>query len=152
MDKDLQARQEARDLAKQAALAQKQLASMTQAQLAQALEQEYEMVRVDMKHRMMYAQMSGGETHLFPDLELAQMEDELREAALFEAKEPLVLRDLTNKLDVTVTPDELLAEAEAMAKRQNTTVEEIKRFFGEDLKLLERDVRENKIREWACTQ
>ena len=33
MDKDLQARQEARDLAKQAALAQKQLASMTQAQL-----------------------------------------------------------------------------------------------------------------------
>ena len=37
-----------------------------------------------------------------------------------------------------------------MAKRQNTTVEEIKRFFGEDLKLLERDVRENKIREWAC--
>lgn len=116
------------------------------------IEQEYEMVRVDMKHRMMYAQMSGGETHLFPDLELAQMEDELREAAIFEAKEPLVLRDLTNKLDVTVTPDELLAEAEAMAKRQNTTVEEIKRFFGEDLKLLERDVRENKIREWACTQ
>lgn len=116
------------------------------------IEQEYEMVRVDMKHRMMYAQMSGGKTHLFPDLELAQMGDELREAALFEAKEPLVLRDLTNKLDVTVTPDELLAEAEAMAKRQNTTVEEIKRFFGEDLKLLERDVRENKIREWACTQ
>ena len=116
------------------------------------IEQEYEMVRVDMKHRMMYAQMSGGETHLFPDLELAQMEDELREAALFEAKEPLVLRDLTNKLDVTVTPDELLAEAESMAKRQNTTVEEIKRFFGEDLKLLERDVRENKIRAWACSQ
>ena len=37
------------------------------------IEQEYEMVRVDMKHRMMYAQMSGGETHLFPDLELAQI-------------------------------------------------------------------------------
>ena len=116
------------------------------------IEREYEMVRADMKHRMMYAQMSGGETHLFPDMELAEMEGDLREAALFEAKEPLVLRDLTKKLDVVVTPEELLAEAEAMAKRQSTTVDEIKRFFGEDLALLERDVRENKIREWACKQ
>ena len=116
------------------------------------IEREYEMVRADMKHRMMYAQMSGGETHLFPDMELAEMEGDLREAALFEAKEPLVLRDLTKKLDVVVTPEELLAEAEAMAKRQSTTVDEIKRFFGEDLSLLERDVRENKIREWACKQ
>ena len=116
------------------------------------IEREYEMVRADMKHRMMYAQMCGGETHLFPDMELAEMEGDLREAALFEAKEPLVLRDLTKKLDVVVTPEELLAEAEAMAKRQSTTVDEIKRFFGEDLSLLERDVRENKIREWACKQ
>ena len=116
------------------------------------IEREYEMVRADMKHRMMYAQMSGGETHLFPDMELAEMEGDLREAALFEAKEPLVLRDLTKKLDVVVTPEELLAEAEAMAKRQSTTVDEIKRFFGEDLSLLERDVRENKIREGACKQ
>ena len=116
------------------------------------IEREYEMVRADMKHRMMYAQMSGGETHLFPDMELAEMEGDLREAALFEAKEPLVLRDLTKKFDVVVTPEELLAEAEAMAKRQSTTVDEIKRFFGEDLSLLERDVRENKIRAWACAQ
>ncbi len=116
------------------------------------IEQEYAMVRADMKHRMMYAQMSGGETHLFPDMELAEMEGELREVALFEAKEPLVLRDLAKKLDVAVTAEELAAEAEAMAKRQSTTVDEIKRFFGEDLSLLERDVRENKIREWACKQ
>lgn len=116
------------------------------------IEEEYRMVRADMKHRMMYAQMSGGEVHLFPDAELAEMEDELRAAALFEAKEPLVLRDLAKRLDITVTPEELLAEAEAVAKRQNTTVEEMRRFFGEDLALLERDVRENKIRAWACAQ
>ena len=59
---------------------------------------------------------------------------------------------LAKKLDVTVSPEELLAEAEAMAERQGTTVEEIKRFFGQDLSLLERDVRENKIRTWACAQ
>ena len=119
---------------------------------AERIEEEYELIRADMKHRMMYAQMSGGETHLFPDMELAEMEGELREVALFEAKEPLVLRDLAKKLDVAVTAEELAAEAEAMAKRQSTTVDEIKRFFGEDLSLLERDVRENKIREWACKQ
>lgn len=116
------------------------------------IEQEYQLVRADMKHRMMYAQMSGGETHLFPDMELAEQEDEILAAAVFEAKEPLVLRDLTKKLDVTVSSEELLAEAEAMAERQGTTVEEIKRFFGQDLSLLERDVRENKIRTWACAQ
>lgn len=116
----------------------------------ESVAREYEMVRADMKHRMMYAQMSGGEMHVFPDQELAEVEDELREAAAFEAKEPLVLRDLTKKLDVTVAPEELLAEAEAMARRQGTTVGEIKRFFGDDLALLERDVREGKIRAWAC--
>ena len=116
------------------------------------INQEYQLIRADMKHRMMYAQMSGGEVHLFPDAELAEQEDEILEAARFEAKEPLVLRDLTAKLAVEVTPEELLAEAEAMAKRQGTTVDEIRRFFGEDLGLLERDVRENKIRAWACVQ
>lgn len=116
------------------------------------IEQEYKLVCADIKHRMMYAQMSGGETHLFPDMELAGQEDEIYAAALFEAKEPLVLRDLTKTLGITVTPEELLAEAEAMAKRQGTTVDEIRRFFGQDLALLERDVRENKIRAWACAQ
>lgn len=116
------------------------------------VEEEYRLVRADMKHRMMYAHMTGGETHIFPDMELIEQEEELRSAALFEAKEPLVLRDLAKRLDVTVAPGELLAEAEAMARRQGTTVGEIKRFFGDDLAFLERDVRENKIREWACEQ
>ena len=31
-------------------------------------------------------------------------------------------------------------------------VEEVKRFFGQDLAFLERDVRERKIRAWACAQ
>lgn len=119
---------------------------------AERIDEEYKLIRADMKHRMIYDQMSGGNVHLFPDAELDEQEDALRAAALFEAKEPLVLRDLTKKLDIAVTYDELLAEAEAMAKRQGTTVDELKRFFGEDLALLERDVRENKIRDWACEQ
>lgn len=119
---------------------------------AERIQEEYRLICADMKHRMMYSQMNGEEKHIFPEAELAEQEDVLRAAALFEAKEPLVLRDLEEKLDVSVTYDELIAEAEAMAERQRTTIGELKRFFGDDLALLERDVREAKIRDWACSQ
>ncbi|MBP3894070.1 MAG: hypothetical protein J6D34_08540 [Atopobiaceae bacterium] len=116
------------------------------------MEEELYRIRADMKHRMVYAHMTGAETHPFPDMELEEQKDALVEAAIFEVKEPLVLKDLTKKLDVTVTPEELLAEGEAIARRQNSTLEEVKRFFGQDLAFLERDVRERKIREWACSR
>ena len=116
------------------------------------VEEELYRVRADMKHRMIYAQMTGAETHLFPEMELEEQKDALVEAAIFEVKEPLVLKDLTKRLGITVTPEELLAEGEAIARRQNSTLDEVKRFFGQDLAFLERDVRERKIRDWACGQ
>lgn len=116
------------------------------------VEEELALVRADLKHRMMYAQMSGGETHLFPEMELAQREDELRQIALFEAKEPLVVKDLAARLQVVVTPEELLTEAQALAEREGSTLDMLRRFFGEDFAMLERDVRDRKIREWALSQ
>ena len=116
------------------------------------VEEELYRIKADMKHRMIYEQMSGGASHPFPEMELEQQKDALMEAAVFETKEPLVLKDLTAKLDITVTPEELLAEGEAIAKRQNSTLDEVKRFFGQDLRFLERDVREAKIRAWAVGQ
>ena len=116
------------------------------------VEEELALVRADLKHRMMYAQMSGGETHLFPEMELAQQEDELRQIALFEAKEPLVVKDLAARLQVVVTPEELLTEAQALAEREGSTLDMLRRFFGEDFAMLERDVRDRKIREWALSQ
>ena len=116
------------------------------------VEEELYVIKQDMKHRMIYEQMSGGEMHPFPEMELEEQKDELLKAAVFEVKEPLVLKDLAKKLEITVTPEELLAEGEAIAKRQNSTLDEVKRFFGQDLAFLERDVRESKIRAWACEQ
>lgn len=116
------------------------------------VEEELYLIRADMKHRMMYEQMSGGVAHPFPEIELEEQADELMEAAIFEVKEPLVLKDLAKKLDIQVTPEELLAEGQAIAERQGSTLDEVKRFFGQDLAFLERDVRENKIRTWACAQ
>ena len=72
------------------------------------VEEELYLIRADMKHRMVYAQMMGEESHPFPDLELEQQKDALVEAAIFEVKEPRVLKDLTAKLNIVVTPEEFL--------------------------------------------
>lgn len=116
------------------------------------VEEELYLVRSDLKHGMIYEQMSGGPVHPFPELELEKQADALMEAAVFEVKEPLVLKALAAQLGIKVTQEELIAEGEAMAKRENSTLDEVKRFFGQDLAFLEREVRDNKIREWACAQ
>ena len=51
-----------------------------------------------------------------------------------------------------VTPEKLEAEAAAIARRQNTTVAELKRFLGEDLAMLQSDLKKRKAAAWACEQ
>ena len=117
-----------------------------------AIENEFEYIKLDMKHRMQYDQMSGGGMHLFPQMELAEQEAELREAAVFEAKAPRVLKEIIAQQGITATRNELEAEAQAIAEREGSTIEMVKRFFGEDYALLERDVLERKAMDWACEQ
>jgi len=117
-----------------------------------AIENELEYIKLDMKHRMQYDQMSGGGLHLFPQMELAEQEAELREAAVFEAKAPRVLKEIIAQQGITTTQDELEAEALAIAGREGSTIEMVKRFFGDDFALLERDVLERKAMDWACEQ
>ena len=57
----------------------------------------------------------------------------------------------TGEEDV-LTPEELEAEAAAIARRQNTTVAELKRFLGEDLAMLQSDLKKRKAAAWACEQ
>lgn len=117
-----------------------------------AIESERSLIELDLRHRMQYDRLTGGEAHLFPGQELADQEDELRAAALFEAKEPLVLRALVSQLGLEVTPTELEDEAEAIANGQQTTVEALRSFFGDDLAMLGRDVLERKAIDWAVAQ
>lgn len=118
----------------------------------EAIDNELAYIELDMKHRMQYDRLSGGGMHLFPERELQQQADELRAAAVFEAKAPRVVKDIIAKREITATREELEAEAVAMAERQGSTIEMVKRFFGEDLALLERDVLERKAIDWACSQ
>ena len=117
-----------------------------------AVENELEYLKLAMRHNMQYDRMTGGDVHLFPGRELAQQEEELHAAALFEAKEPLVLKRIIAEQGFEVAPEELEDEAVALAERQGSTIEMVKKFFGDDLKLLERDVLERKAKDWACEQ
>jgi len=116
------------------------------------VEQELYLIRQDIMHRMRYEAMAGGRNYPFPAMELEKQKNELLQAAVFEVKSELVLKDLIAKHGFTATREELEAEAAAMAERQNTTIEIIKQFFGEDLKMLESDVLKNKAREWIYAQ
>jgi len=117
-----------------------------------AIANELAYIELEMRHRMQYDRLTGGDPHLFPGRELARQEEELRAAALFEAKEPRVVKDVVAKQGLTVSHEELESEAKAIAEREHSTLDMVKRFFGDDLMMLERDVLERKAIDWACEQ
>lgn len=117
-----------------------------------AIRNEVEYLKLAMRHNMVYDRLSGGDAHLFPKRELDEQADELRAAVVFEAKAPLVLKAIIAEQGFTATREELEAEAAAMAERQGSTIDMVRRFFGDDLAMLERDVLERKAIDWACDQ
>lgn len=116
----------------------------------QALENERNYIRMEMRHRMNYDTLTSGRHHFDPEGELEEMKDELEEAAYYEAKYDLVIRDIIARENFSVTREELEEEARAMAQRQNSTLEMIYRFFGKDLAMLEKDVKRRKAEQWIC--
>ena len=97
---------------------------------------------------MRYDTLTGGPHHFNADGELEQMEDELRQAAYYEAKYGLVIRDIIARENFSVTRRELEEEAAAIAERQHSTIEMVYRFFGEDLAMLEKDLKRQKAEQW----
>lgn len=120
----------------------------------EAVEEEYKIILMDVRHRMTYSSMAGG-PHLNP-LEqraaLKDMEEELQQAAYYNVKEELVMKELLEKEEFAVSQEELQNFAEGMARKQNTTMEMIKRFFGEDLSMLAQDVKRQKAEDWIYAQ
>ena len=79
------------------------------------------------------------------------VENELQ-LLILEEKQRIQYETLTG-FAVHLSPqEELEAEAAAIARRQNTTVAELKRFLGEDLAMLQSDLKKRKAAAWACEQ
>lgn len=109
------------------------------------VQNEIEYFTAQARHCMRYDTLTGGAPHPFAEWEIAQRKDEIRAAAELEAKSDLVIKDLLEKYPVTVTQEELRREAEALCERENTPLELVCRFFGDDFSGLERDVKIRKI-------
>ena len=113
----------------------------------EAIENELQLLILEEKQRIQYETLTGFAVHLFPQEELNKKMEALR-----RAKEMLVLREIMAVQTFPVTPEELEAEAAAIARRQNTTVAELKRFLGEDIAMLQSDLKKRKAAAWACEQ
>ncbi|MDY2625721.1 MAG: hypothetical protein SOV74_05325 [Coriobacteriales bacterium] len=115
----------------------------------EAIQSELAYIKLDLRHRMQYDRLTGGDAHVSPSQELAEQEEELLQAARFEAKEPRVVQALQQQLQIGVTQEELEAEARALAARERTTVDAVRTFFGKDLAGLAPDVLRRKVIDWA---
>lgn len=73
---------------------------------------------------------------------------EIREDLILEQKENYILTKIIESEGFEAAPEELLAEAEAMARRQNTTVEMVQSFFGKDFAGLAGDVKKRKAKDF----
>ena len=118
----------------------------------EAAEAELQVLVLQEKQRIQYEMLTGSAVYYDPRKELESKMDALKTEANRRAKETLVLKKIITEQSFTVTPEELETEAAAMAKRQQTTVDTVKRFFGNDLSLLKNDLIQRKAIDWACVQ
>ncbi len=116
------------------------------------IKNEYDFIVLDLKHRMQYDTLSTGTRH--PDVqgELEAQKEDILKAATYEAKSELVFKDIIKKQNFTVTPEELQAEAQDMIEREHSTMDMVKRFFGDDLTGLEPDLKRRKAMDWIVEQ
>ena len=113
----------------------------------ESIENELRYIMTEMRHRLQYDTLINHVPHFQAQAELADQEDEYRALAFYEAKSDLVMKKLLTEWNPAVTRKELEEEAEAVAMRQNSTIDMVKSFFGEDLAMLERDIKERKIKD-----
>ncbi len=118
----------------------------------ETVEQELEFMKLDMQHRMRYDALSKGLISSLPQSFSPAQEDELRELALYEVKSSLVIKELISTQGFTASSQELIGEAERIAREQNSSIDMVKRFFGDDFAGLERSVLEGKAIDWICKQ
>ena len=118
----------------------------------EAAENELQLLILEEKQRIQYEMLTGSAMHLAPQEELNEKMEALQAEALRRAKEMLVLCEIMAAQAFPVSPEELEAEAESIALRQNTTIAELKQFLGEDLAMLQSDLQKRKAVAWACEQ
>lgn len=114
-------------------------------EVPQALvDEEASLLTAELKHQIQYQSLTGTLAEPVSPEEMDERLEELKREALLSVKARLIIQNVIHSRELDVSREELEAEASAMAQRQNTTIELVKRFLGEDLGLLRRDLLERK--------
>jgi FKBP-type peptidyl-prolyl cis-trans isomerase (trigger factor) len=114
------------------------------------VDEEIQIVTMDIRHRMTYGNMAG-QNNLNPMEQLSkieEMDDEIHDIAYLNVKEELVMKELMDRDEFAVDQAELEAYALQMSEKENTSMELIKKFFGDDLAMLEGSIRRKKAEDW----
>lgn len=119
---------------------------------ADLIENEYRLCLADMRHRIVYSQMAGENIYCSGlILEMPEsMKKELWEEACHIAKESIVYADILKRNSFTVSFEEKLEKAKEIACTQNTDLDFVRSFFGDDFSLLEGDIKRRKVEDWIC--
>lgn len=104
------------------------------------VDDEVRMMVLEFNHRMKYESLASNRDIGFTQDEMAARMEEFREEAFRLVKTRLVLRRIIESEHLEVTKEELEEEAKAISIRQQTPIEMVKSFLGDDLELLRDDL------------
>lgn len=114
------------------------------------LEQEVSMLILELNHRMQYENLASGKYVGMDPEEIKNLYIGIEEEAQKQIKLELILDSVIKTEGLVATREELEKEAMDIAGRQQIPEEMVKGFFGEDMKLLEKDVLVKKAIGFVC--
>ena len=114
------------------------------------VENEATAMRMELQYRMQYRRLTSGNPYV--DQEALQQElNAIELEAYRQVKTQLVLERVVKEEDLSVTQQELEEEAQAIATRQNMSLDMVKDFLGESLEPIRKDLLLRKAEEWILT-
>lgn len=98
-----------------------------------------------MQH-LKYAAMGSGYMTDFREIDLEKAEIQARTQALHDLNEDTIIKGIIQAESIEVSTAELEKEALRISREQGTSIEMVKRFFGEDFAGLTEDIKKQKAR------
>lgn len=108
------------------------------------VEQELQMELAGFLQTMRYRAMGGD--HQMEEIDLDEWKKNIRDEIIRDRKVDFILRTVIEKEQISATMEELEQAALKLAQKEQTTLEMVRRFMGDDYALLKKDVLYEKAR------
>ena len=115
----------------------------------EAVEEEAGTLAMEWAHQQQYEALRTGDfSYMFQSREARQKE--FLAQALRRLQVQQLVDDVIAQQNIQITQEELEAEAQAMAERMDVGMDMVRSFFGDDLRMLKRDLQERKALDFLC--